>query len=147
MSVGSVVNVPSLGRLATVVGTTAVGVPEEGRQHVQVRYTARVPDTAAGGGSEGSRAPAPPAEAVRAFRTVRAAGDCSDCRDDGDRTHRDRKDALTAAERAALDRLRQMPPYARRKRRTLPLPAPLRGRSATATGPGRTGGNTRHREK
>ncbi len=50
MSIGSVVTVPSLGRLATVVGTAAVGVPQEGRQYMQVRYSARVPDSAAGGG-------------------------------------------------------------------------------------------------
>lgn len=115
MSIGSVVTVPSLGRLATVVGTTAVGVPQDGPQYMQVHYSARVPDTAAGGTSDGSFAPSSVTETARTTRPVKAAGDCSDCRDDEDMRLRYRKDDLTAEERAALDRLRQIDSAARQE--------------------------------
>ncbi len=104
MSIGSVVMVPSLGRLASVVGTTAVGAPQEGRQHMQVHYRARVPETAAGACS-GADCAAPTADAPGPLRSVRPAGGCSDCGEDG--KFPDRKDSLTAEERSAIDRLRQ----------------------------------------
>ena len=99
---------PSLGRLATVVGTAAVGVPQEGRQYMQVRYSARVPDTAAGGGNAAAAVPSSVSETVRTTRPVKAPGDCSDCGDDEEKKLQKKKDDLTAEERAALDRLRQI---------------------------------------
>lgn len=97
MAIGSLVTVPSLGRIASVLGTTAIGAPQDGRQTVSVRYQARVPAETAG--AEGVAAP--PTASAAIVRTVAPAGSCSDC--DGE--DKRRGDRLTAEERAALDRL------------------------------------------
>lgn len=102
-SIGPVIHVPTLGRTASVVGATPTGETADGRQTVQVHYRARVACDEAG--AAGVPTVSTGVEYAReSVRAVRESGACEDCEDTG----RQRKDLLTAEERAALDKLRQI---------------------------------------
>ena len=100
MSIGSVVNMPMSGRTGIVTGQTAIGETADGKQRVVMQVRSRVPADEAG--ARGTPAVSTPAETARASAAASGAG------------YEVRKpeiarnpDDLTAAERAAVDRLRQ----------------------------------------
>jgi len=97
MAIGSVVNMPALGRMGVVTGATAVGETADGRTVMSVRAQARVPTEEAG------------AQGVPTVSTVSevaagslASSSCSDCDSETDK----RVEQLEAAERADLEKLR-----------------------------------------
>ena len=101
MKLGPVMNMPTLGRPGIVVGATPIGEARDGRQYVQVHVRTRVADGEAGAGG----VPTAPtvAEAAKFARTAPISADCDSCGEPG----RVKEDRLRAAEKAALDELRQ----------------------------------------
>lgn len=101
MQIGPVATMPTLGRPGVVVGQTAIGAPQGGRQYVQVHVQTRVSDEEAG-----ARGVPTAPSAVEAAKSARMAREDTD-RDAATEAGEVKEDRLKAAEQRALDELRQ----------------------------------------
>lgn len=100
MSIGSVVSVPMSGRQGVVVGQTAIGETDDGKQRVIMQVQSRVP--ARGMGAQGS-----PTSSALPERAVTPASQASSGYEIRKPSIARDSAELTAEEQAAVDRLRQ----------------------------------------
>lgn len=101
MQIGPVAQLPTLGRTGVVVGQTAIGAAQNGRQYMQVHVQTRVPDEEAG--ARGVPTAPTAAEAGRSSQVQHRDSNS----DERSKTHELKEDRLKAAEERALDQLRQ----------------------------------------